>query len=306
MSWTIEDTILIMAGSGYAYDGLKREGYYVQHPYRGNGLFHRILRELCFRIPFLPKKPWFVRPKRATEIKNIVIWDTLITKDYLNWLKKECPNAKINFTYNNLVTKAKHLMPSQIPEGIRVWTYDCADADKYSINLYSTHPYCTAYLRPLEEPAYDVFFVGRDKGRAEFLLGLERDMKALGLKTDFVIAKDGLLSHNKPYYSKELSYQDMIDHLVRSRAVLNVVMPGQKGITLRDIESVFFGVKLITTNKSIADYGFINRKNVFILGVDKFEDLKEFLKTETEKEDFELLQKHTFSAYLNEITNWTE
>ena len=302
MKWTKDNMTLIMSVSGYNYDGLKAEGYQVFHPYRGKGLFSRIMREACFRCPFLPKKIWYTKKFVRQAVSYIVVWDTLITKEYLKWLRKLFPDAQINYWYNNLVGHATHLLPEQVPENIRIWTYDEEDAKKYGLHCITIHAYCKCYLRPLETPEYDVFFIGRDKGRAEQLLDLEKQMQELGLKTKFIIVKDGRLSRRKACYGKPLSYPEMIDYVVRSKSVLNITMPGQKGITLRDFESVFFGVKLITTNASIAETGFVKRGNVFILGVDDLSGLKSFIDSPVEPVDPDVLESNTNERFFSELT----
>lgn len=163
--------------------------------------------------------------------------------------------------------------------------------------------YFPSNVKPLKEPKYDVFFVGKDKGRGEWLVELENKMRDLGIKTKFIITADGLFSKRKPFYQEPISYSEVTDYLAESRAVLNVVMENQHGITVRDTEALFFGIKLITTNKHIKDWDMYDTNNVYVLGDDMdLSAFKEFLNLPVHKADQSLLNRHTMSGMLDEIT----
>ena len=303
MSWTKENTILIQATTGLTYQGCKKEGYLAYHPYKGNGAFLRVLREICFRFPILPKTIWYNKAFFKHNVQYIIAWDILITPHYLAWLRKCFPHAQINYKYANMVGKAKNLKPDQIPDGIRIWTYDGFDAEKYGIRLYKSHSYFLSNVKPLKTPEYDVFFVGRDKGRGEWLIELEKKMQSIGLKSKFIITADGTLSSKKPYYQKPIEYSEVTDYLTKSRSVLNVVMEGQRGITVRDTEALFFGIKLLTTNKYIVDWNMYHPDNVYFINNDMdLSGLVDFLDRPVNPVDERLLQKHTMAGMIDEIT----
>lgn len=304
-SWSKDNTAFVMIKGGYKYHGFTAEGYQAVMPYIGNAFFLRLFRELCFRLPFLPKKIWFNKEilKDKERLRHIVVFDALIIVEYLAWLQKNIPDARIYFKYENMVGRARHLLPGQIPAGIRVWTYDEYDSEKFKINLYQNYIYFQSYVRPKQELEYDVFFIGRDKGRGEYLLGLEKEMQHMGLRTKFIITADGRFAKKKPYYQSELSYAEIVEYLTKSRAVLNVVMKNQHGVTLRDAESVFFNLKLITTNSHISKADFYSSDRVFVLGERKMEELRNFVLKDLSPVDASLLRKHCIAGMVDEITS---
>ena len=298
-----KNVIIIKAGGkAFPYNGIVKEGYNMENPYYEKGLFSRILRELCFRLPFLPKRIWFNKNICKNDNRYIIIWDPLITVDFLLWISEMFPHAQLNFCYDNLVGKAKHLSPSQIPPGYRIWSYDKSDCEKYNLHL-SPSTYFTSYLKPQREIKYDVLFVGRDKGRASFLLDFEQKLKDLGLRTCFIITKDGKFSKQKSFYQKEVTYEEIIDLISQSRSILNVALPGQVGITIRDLESLFWRVKLLTTNKSIKNADFYHKDNIFIIDEDYCPDkLLDFLNRPYAEIKKEVKNKHVFSYFIKEVT----
>lgn len=296
-----EKVLIIKAGGGYFNQGVEAEGYGVESPYKGRGIVLRILREVIFRMPFSLKKLWYNKHISEKNYDYILVWDVLITSDFLNWLSKEQPTAQLNFVYGNMVGKSRHLMPSQIPTNYRVWSYDKGDSEKFHLNLFHSNPYFKCFVKPLQTPKYDVFYVGSDKGRAEYILSLEKEMLSVGLRTNFVIVKDGRLSRNKSYYKPALPYDAVTDIVAESKAVLNIIMPGQVGITLRDLEALLIGVKLITNNENIVKADFYHPDNVYILRGTNIDGLKEFLEKPMCHISNEIKSKCDFSAFVEEI-----
>jgi hypothetical protein len=75
----------------------------------------------------------------------------------------------------------------------------------------------------------------------------------------------------------------------------------QSGPTMRSIEALFFGSKLITNNASIVDCEFYHLSRIFVIGRDRPEHLQAFLKTLVEPASKELLDKHELRTWLNQV-----
>lgn len=300
--WNKENTVFIMASIGYAKRSIEEKGVKVFSPYYGDNMPLRILREVCFRLPGFPKKIWYNKSILENRYSFINIMDVNITKHYLKWIQRNYPKAQLNFLYDNMVGKARNIKPCKIPHNVRVWTYDDYDARMYGIRIYKNYWIREMVFKTRKDPEVDVFFAGKDKGRGEDLLILEKKLQKIGLKTKFVITRDKKLSRDKIYYQPSIPYEQVIDIDTRSRAILNITMKNQEGVTMRDMESVAIGVKLITTNKNIINKDLYHKNNVFILGVDDLDSLPEFLKLECVNMWDRIKDNHTFEAMLNEIT----
>ena len=169
MTASIDNTLFILAGS-FARDGFVSEGYKVYSPYVEHNVFERVLREICFKSPLLPKRVWYNKSICKQSPDYIIVSDPLITSDFLRWIQELFPHAQLNYTYGNLVGHAKHLQPSMIPRGWRAWTFDGRDSAKYGLRLYQSFYLYKKFVKPKEELKYDVLYVGRDKGRGEYLI----------------------------------------------------------------------------------------------------------------------------------------
>lgn len=299
--WNRDNLVFIAAG-GVAGSDFEKEKIKVLMPYRGNHIFIRIFRELCFSISFLPKKIWYRKEIFSIQPKYICIFDPLITKAYLKWIISSFPQAQVNYIYDNMVGNAKNLRPEDIPSGIRIWTYDDYDSSKYGIRKFENYWVAPRYFREKEKVEYDVFFVGRDKGRGDWAIEFEKKLNKMGLKTKFIITKDGRLSRRKPYYEKSISYEDILRYDVKSKAILNITMPNQKGVTLRDIEAAAMNLKLITTNRYISEKDLYIPDNVFVLKDNNLNDLPEFLAKPVRTMPVEWREEHSLEKMMDEIT----
>lgn len=108
----------------------------------------------------------------------------------------------------------------------------------------------------------------------------------MGLKTDIHIITDTITEH-EPYREllqrNKLSYQENLQHIARSKAVLEILRDGQSGQTLRALECLFYHKKLITNDARVQEYDYYHKDNIFILGKDKLEELPKFWKNHVQK-----------------------
>ena len=65
------------------------------------------------------------------------------------------------------------------------------------------------------------------------------------------------------------------------------------------MESIFLKKKLITNNKNVKNFKFYNKNNIFIIGIDKWENLEEFLNKKYHDIDRKILEKYDFKNWLD-------
>lgn len=295
-----EDVIFITAETGYVKTGLEKGEYKVFHPYVYKTVVGRVFLELFIRLK-LPQRIFFNKKILGTPCKNIIVQDSIVTKQFLNWLISQAGDRRIIFVYTNMIGKAHHLGPNEIPQGIEVWTYDKHDSDKYGINHSISGGYFTSFIGEEREKKYDVMYVGKDKGRAEYILELKKKFEDIGLTTKFLIMPSTRVSKKKDYYSKPIPYEEVIKLVTESRAILNITLPEQQGVTMRDYESIYNRVKLITTNRYIRGCDFYRKENIFVLDEDKYEDLLEFVRSSFLDLDDNILNKYSIDSFVSEI-----
>ena len=151
-------------------------------------------------------------------------------------------------------------------------------------------------------PKIDVLYVGRDKGRAEKLFALEEQLKKEGLKTYFHICADRqFLRFKRKFYKRVLEYEEYLDLLVDSKAILNIVPEDQTSVTQRELEAVFDGVKCITNNKGIKNFELYDESIYFVLGEDDLNNVSSFLYSDTKIYNEEVLERYEFRYRLQQV-----
>ena len=160
-----------------------------------------------------------------------------------------------------------------------VFTYNQVDAMDYGLNyfdmLYSVLP----FAQP--EQSVDIFFVGRPKDRLEKILRAYETFKARGFVCEFFIndianpppqstLSDGL------HFNEYLSYAEVLGHVLRSRAVLDIAQRGTYGLTPRYFESLAYDKIFITDNAFYRQEKF-NSPKLFLIDRNLKLDRKKFM-----------------------------
>lgn len=289
----------------YVYDAISHYGYDIQTPYLGNQIIPRVFREIVFRsnLPF--KNLWYKKLKKGNEYKVIIIFDPLITPEYVRWLHSQKPNCRILISYENRASKT--IRPDVLPDYVEKWSYDREDCTEYSMN-WMAPSYFMEYRRATNgKPEFDVLYLGRDKGRADYIFSIEKELNDRQLKTYFHICADRrYLRYKKKYYKKILDYDQYLELLVKSRAILNIVPDGQKSVTQREMEAAFDGIKCITNNRGVKDFELYDKSIYFVLGEDDISGINEFFDEKTKNYDTNTLGEYDFRHRIEQMIDSKE
>lgn len=284
----------------YVYDAISHYGYYIQTPYTGNSLVFRIFREIWFRFNLPFKKIWYRKINKAPSIKWIILFDPLMTSDYIEWLHSKRSDCKILLIYENRADKT--IRPDTVPEYVEKWSYDGDDCKQYSMNKFKPVFFLEYKRAPKTSSKYDVLYLGRDKGRADFIFKFEKQLHDMGLKTYFHICADRqFLRFKKRYYQKLLTYDEYLELLIDSKAILNIVPEGQSSVTQRELEAAFNGVKCITNNKGIKNFPLYDKSIFFLIGEDDINKIPDFLSSDIKVYDYEILANYDFSKNIEQF-----
>ncbi len=184
----------------------------------------------------------------------------------------------------------------------REQVYYRPEASKQGSTLEETNDTTTKKQTPL------LFFVGQDKGRLPALMALARTATKSGFATDFHILPD---RSGRNYSSEEqgmltdvrLDYDETLNRIRRSYALVELLQKGQHGCTVRALEALFFRKKLITDNPTVTEEAFYHPDNIYLIrpdGTEKEErSLATFLQIPFHPIPEEILQRY-------DITHWID
>lgn len=276
---------------------VSNRGYQIMSPYiRDHNITFRWIRRMHFRLNFPKSIIWFNRDIEKVVVNTIIIFESLISKQFLKWLRTVQPNARIIIWYWNIVDNT--LNPKMIKDkSIEKWSFSRKDSLMYGMK-FNPAPYFKEVSLQSEEPVYDIVFVGKDKGRLKNILAYQTKFEKLGMSTKFIITPENKWKSNRKYH-KPIPYSDVLKLTSKSKAIFDFIEITDSGQSMRVYESLFNQKKLITNNQLIADYDFYDKKNIFILNIDNIEGLKSFVNGPYKKISNETIMNYDFENWIN-------
>ena len=150
-----------------------------------------------------------------------------------------------------------------------ILTFDRLDAEKYNLKFRPLFARKTQQISS-KEIKYDISFVGYMHSlRYQVLHNLKKQLDAKDLRYIFLLRTGKFnkwyminISHkihrddSDMILTEQMPYESYIDILNKSNVILDISHPNQSGLTMRTIESLNAGKKLLTTNSDIINYNF--------------------------------------------------
>lgn len=281
--------------------------YYTYKKYNFNictRIFRKILRELFGWNEERLYGEW--KKEKNKTIENIIIFDSALTPKLLEYLKENYNNSKLIFWYRNPIVSLEQLEKVKRYSNI-VLTFDKEEAEKYNLNYIEQFYYNPNNLNLKDEFKIiknDVYFIGADKNRINKLEEVSEYLKEKGIKQKIQILKDKKKKYKKyekiELIEKSLSYSKILENIFLSKCILEICQKGQKGLTFRTMEALFFNKKLISNNENLKKYEFYNKNNIFILNEEK-RTIEEFFNEPFVEIDEKIKEKYLFENWLEKI-----
>ena len=255
--------------------------------YSNKNIIQKIMKKsmLLFSKKFLGN--W---SKKICEYDMCILFDRGFNKLVTKFIKAQNPSCKtILWLWNPISNRQESFMSDKNID--EIWTYDINDSRKYNIK-FNTQFYNKELVNDKckVKEKYDIMFIGNNKGRNEIISRYKCEFDKLNLKSYIKVIDN---------YKENIKYEEYLNYLMESKALLEIVKEDVSGITLRALEGIFFGKKLITNNKFIKMYDFYNPNNIFILEDDNLSNLKNFISSEYETIDKTIIDYYDFEEWVN-------
>lgn len=281
----------------YTIEGRKL-GISIETYFKKKSFFQRITGRIDRKLnTFFSYFFWNEWKSKLSSIDTVILNSHVYSIPIVRYLNKRYPSIRIIIWYSNPVSKDT---PIKFYKGLdcEIWSFDKKDCQKYHLRENNQFIDREMFNNLSNEIKYDLCFVGLDKGRLKQLLNLKSEFDKKNVSTYLYIVDSNKNSSDSYDYENRISYRELLDIEAKSRALLDIVQPEQKGQTLRPIEALFFKKKVVTNNVSILDAVFYNRENIFVLGIDNIENIEEFLKSEYEDLSYDVLEKYTVKGWI--------
>lgn len=169
----------------------------------------------------------------------------------------------------------------RIPYYDKVFTFDREDAQAYKLGFRPLF-FSDAFIAS-DQPqdyCYDIAFLGTmHTDRFKILKHIMTQANAKNWKTYWFLymqanfmfywywltKKEYKLSDKNKFSIVKKSGREVADIIDKTKVVIDIESPGQKGLTMRTIEMIGLKKKLITTNSDIVNYDFYNPNNIRVV-----------------------------------------
>lgn len=206
-------------------------------------------------------------------------------KAYILYLRKKFPKAKFIFRYTNMKYSLNEWTFAYVEKVYDlIITMDVCDSNSDKWVCYSnTYNLSKIKQNDGNKCTYDLFFVGRDKGRHDELLKLYYFLTNKNMNCLFLLygvdKKKQVKNLEGIKYIDFMKYKDIVEYILSSKCILEIVQNSQKGSSLRPMETIVYEKKLLTNNSNIVNYDYYNDENMFVFS--EVEDIDiDFIKTE--------------------------
>lgn len=100
---------------------------------------------------------------------------------------------------------------------------------------------------------------------------------------------------------KQMPMEMVALKMAASRAILDIQHPKQTGLTMRTIETLGLGKKIITTNNDIVNYDFYDANNVLVIDRCNPVIREEFIKSEYNQISLQLYHKYSIEGWVEAV-----
>lgn len=259
-------------------------------------LFNRLIGLARRRGMFMPSLlkllPGFSSLRRIAPGDVVIAFD-MADLTLLRYLQCCVPSAcTFHVFFWNPVSRLFGDAPAALSQlrrwGCRLSTFDSQDALQHQMELKEQF----VRVFPVPEamsPIYDYYYLGAQKGREEQLHTLTTLLDSLGLKGLTIVPTQR---------SEQISYRQNVDYVVQSRCLIELVQPGQTGITLRALEALFYQRKLITNCRAISSLPFYRPENILVWDCQDAAAIQHFLSTPITAVPADIANRYTFNSWL--------
>ncbi|MBM6727493.1 hypothetical protein [Megamonas funiformis] len=284
------------------------------------------------RIFNFPKMEYylFIKNIEVEKYKLIIIFDFIYAEDIIKYVRRRNKYCKIIYWLWDTIGSAgvtnseeglkhfKDLIKKQKLYNFTISSFDKNDCIKYKLkyNNQTTYRYNLANVK-LE---FDTFFCGREKGRINYLIELNDLLNNVMINSKIIICltkkndfknntnieneRLSLLCNKFEIIHSKIDYKEILNYINKSKCLIDIVQNGQCGLSWRALEAMFYRKKLITNFKDIKEYDFYKKDNIFIIGEDDLNNIKNFVNTGYVDIPENIIKKYTIDGWIENFINF--
>ena len=189
-------------------------------------------------------------------------------------------------------------------------SFDRVDCEKYGLRFLPLF-FCDEFRYKNEKKDIDFSCVGElHTYRSQLLSQIQQQFPTerfhwSALLSTTCFNKIKLFLSGKKLYpfikAKRLPMAETADISKRSKIVIDMPYPSQKGLSIRTLESIASRAKIITTNRDIVNYDFYNNNNIFLIDINNAIITSEFINCPFIPLNDDVLEKYSLSSWVHNL-----
>lgn len=247
---------------------------------------------------------------------DIIYTNSYLPEETIILYKEAYPQARILFYLDDSVANMKNA-DKTFSYYNRVMTFDRSDSLKYNIDLIPLF-YEDSYNKKFtsDDYCYDICFIGTiHSDRLKVIEAVENECQNKGLSFYHYCYLQSRIMYfvywltKAEFRKKRFNYfkysqipsSEVASVLLKSKSVLDIQHPKQTGLTMRTIETLGAGKKIVTTNKEIKHYDIYRESNVCIVDREKPVIDPTFINSEYEELQSSIREKYSIGGWVVQV-----
>lgn len=283
------------------------EGYHFEKAFRGgNSMLLNAIRVQVSKYCKRGTLSFWYNKKLCNLKGTIIMFDAMLTIEFVEWVIENNPYAKVAFVLWNPITSVKIDIDALRNLKCEIWSYGDEQCRQYKVrqnlSFFTDAMYQSALKKKDNVVMDDVVFVGKDKGRLPKIQKMIFDNGWEQYKWNLYICPDHFwqLYRNKRY-RRAISYEKTQEIQIKAKALLELVPSRSMLTTMRAIDSLVLGRKLITDNINVTKEPYYHPNNIFVLGKDSPQQFEEFMNKPHVKISNDILEQYQLDMWVERI-----
>lgn len=284
--------------------------------------FEKALRKINDKFYFAKQRKFHESIRKQNDKKqyDFIFSNDILDEEIIKEYKSRFPEAKLILYLDDSVKNMKSVEKTFYLFD-RVMSFDKKDSENYGIGFRPLfYADVFAELRNTEiTPTYDVSFVGTCHSDRLSIINQIKDSQPSLRYYFFCYLQSWFMYYY--HYLRDAEYRKVpknffqfnslpmgivADIMHKSRAILDIQHPAQTGLTMRTIETLGIGRKLITTNADIANYDFFDKENILIIDRKNPVIPNSFIESEINGLPQQIYEKYSLNGWIKEIFDESE
>lgn len=250
--------------------GKYTENIYALPVYRADNVLCKAMANICWKLHFPCTALFLGDWARNIQAYDVIICEGLKRREWVfrYILQRKKADSRLIMWHWNKIFEYETDPNSDLAQQCEQWSFDPDDCEIYHMRA-NTQYFATISIPFNAEKKWDLYFLGTDKGRVPLLEKLNTECKNKGLTPYFyIVGEQGLSPSAELPYRAPISYEENIQNVSNTTAVVDMPLKGQRGLTLRVLEALYLHRKLITFNSDVKELPFYNDNNILVCNED--------------------------------------